>query len=145
MTGYYILTAKLLDNGIVAMGAVEMVRIVSDQITDGAYDFSLLNKPEGTIEVNIAKEMAEPIEVSLNGQKTAITTSEEMSLSASVPPEDGPAVFVWYINGGSVETGDTFKINGFDEGFYRLDVTVFSVDGSKGGSETFSFEVTDSG
>jgi len=145
MTGYYILTAKLLDNGIVTMGAVEMVRITSDQITDGTYDFYLLNKPEETIEVNIVQEMAEPIEVSISGLKTSITASEEMTVSASVLPDDGPVVFVWYINGGSVETGDTYRINGFDEGFYRLDVTVFSVDGSKGGSETFTFEVNDSG
>jgi hypothetical protein len=145
MAGYYILTAKLLDNGIVTMGAVEMVRIASDQTTAGSYDFYLLNKPEGTIEVNIDQEMADPIEVSMSGLKPSITTAEEMTVSASVRQDDGPVVFVWYINGGSVKAGETFRINGLDEGFYRLDVTVFSVDGSKGGSETFTFEIKDSG
>jgi hypothetical protein len=142
-SGYYILTTKLLENGIVTMGAVEMVRIVSEQTTKGTYDFVLLNKPGGTIEVNIEQEMADPIDVLISGQKESITTSEEMTVTASVAPEDGPVVYVWYINGDTVETGGTCTVYGFDEGFYRLDVTVFSVDGTKGGSETYLFEIKD--
>jgi hypothetical protein len=49
---------KLLDNGHLAIGAVEVVRIVKDQTTSGNPDFCQCKPGNGTLEVNLTPKWA---------------------------------------------------------------------------------------
>jgi hypothetical protein len=64
-----------------------------------------------------------------------------MTATASV--SDGTSVvYVWYLNGASRATGSSWALpNDLPLGYYRLDVTAFSVDGKRAGSATASFQV----
>jgi hypothetical protein len=53
---------------------------------------------------------------------------------------------VWYLNGVSVGTGDSLTFgSAHAAGYYRLDVTAYAEGGTRAGSATASFQVTDSG
>jgi hypothetical protein len=140
-TGYHTLTLKLLDNGLLTMGAVEVVRIIKDQTTSGTFGFYDINEPGGTIGINITPDMAEPIDVTITGQLEEIEQGSTMTVTASVPEGTGNVVYVWYINGESVETGESYAVSGFPIGVYRLDVTAFTVDGKRAGSTNCMFNV----
>lgn len=142
--GYYTLLVKLVDNDIPVMGAVEVVRIVSGAVTTGKYDFTNINRPGGSISVNITLEMEDPIDIVLAGQQPELTPGASMTLSASAPAESTGIVYVWYINGASVATGDTIDIgSNLAPGYYRADVTGFTTDGSRAGSATHQFVITE--
>jgi hypothetical protein len=144
-TGYHTLTVKLLDNGILVMGAVEVVRIVNEQVTSGVFEFFDVNQPGGDIAINITPEISDPIEVIMNGQLTEILLGESMTVSASVSQETVNVVFVWYINGESKETGASYIVGSeLPVGVYRLDVTAFSADGKRAGSTSHTFDVMES-
>ena len=141
-TGYHTLTLKLLDNGILTMGAVEVVRIVKDQTTSGTFEFYDINEPGGNIDINITPEMADPIDVTITGQLGEIEQGSTMTITASVPVGTGNVVYVWYINGESIDTGESYEAgSGLSVGVYRLDVTAFTVDGLRAGSISTQIEV----
>jgi hypothetical protein len=141
-SGYHTLTVKLLDNGILTMGAVEIVRIVNDTLSQGTFEFYEINSTVGYIAVNIFPEMAEPLEVLISGQADKIEYGESMTVTASVLNDPGNTVYVWYINGESVGTGASLTVgNSLAAGVYRLDVTAFTADGKRGGSTTCMFHV----
>lgn len=148
-TGYYTLTVKLMDGNqaiitpILTMGAVEIVRIVKDETTFGTFDFTRINQPGGTIQVNIALLMADPIDVTLSGQEDEIEVGESMTVTASVPPDIENASYVWYINGATKGMGQSYTVSGLTIGVYRLDVTVFSPDGTRAGSASCEFSVVE--
>ena len=140
--GYYALSIQLKDNGIPVMGAVEVVRIVTGSLTSGVYDFYEINAPGGAVLVNITQEMADPIEVAMTGQMAEIQYGESMNVTAFTPSEAIPVVYTWYINGISASIGETFAGGQhLAPGFYRLDVTAFSIDGERAGSQSHSFYV----
>ncbi len=144
--GYYTLSVKLMDNTHTAMGAVEIVRIVKDQPTIGTFIFDEVNPGEGTIRINITVEIQNPIEVTLAGQSDTITAGSSMNVTASVPAEAGNATYVWYINGDAVDATNTPSYDagtGREAGVYRLDVTAFSADGTRAGSATHTFHISD--
>ena len=140
-TGYHTLIIKLQDNLALTMGAVEVVRIVKEETTSGAFDFYEINKPGGTIQVNIEPEMDDPLEVSMSGAVAELAVGESMTVSASVTDPPSGVLYVWYINGESQDTGDTYVVNGVEEGVYRLDVTAFTADGTRAGSASHEFHV----
>ena len=140
-TGYHTLIVKLLDSGILTMGAVEVVRIVNEQTSTGLFEFYEINKPGGDIDVVITPEMAEPLEVVMSGQVDEISENESMTVTASVVNSPGNIVYVWYINGDSVGTGESYTVSGLDIGVYRLDVTAFTADGKRAGSTSCMFYV----
>jgi hypothetical protein len=141
-TGYHTLVVELFDNGILVMGAVEVVRIVNEQITSGVFEFFDINQPGGDIAVNITPELNDPIDVTMNGQLTEVLLGESMTVSASVPPETGNVVYVWYINGESKQTGASYTVGSeFPVGVYRLDLTAFTADGKRAGSTSHTFNV----
>ena len=70
--GDYTLSLKLLDNGVLVMGAVEVVRIVAGQTTSGSFDFTQVNLGTGDIAVTITPAMNAPLAVTMTGQLAAL-------------------------------------------------------------------------
>ena len=144
-SGYYTLIVKLFDNGQLVMGAVDVVRIVAGETTSGAIDFTDVNRGTGTISVNITLKMNEPVQVTMNGQTPELGTGRPMTVTASIPPGLGTAIYVWYMNGVSVGTGSSITLNDaanpLSPKTYRLDVCAFVSNGSRGGSTTCTFTV----
>ncbi len=141
-TGYHTVSIQLLDNGLLTMGAIEVVRIAKDQTTSGAFDFYDINQPGGDIVVNITPEMNDPIDVLMSGQVDELVLGDEMTVMAIVPAFVGSVVYVWYINGESEATGNTFMVGSdLPIGVYRLDVTAYTVDGKRAGSTTHNFHI----
>jgi hypothetical protein len=142
-TGYHTLIVKLLDNGILTMGYVDVVRIVKDEITSGHINFEEINEQGGNILVNIDADMEEPLGVEITGAQEEITAIGSMTVSASVDGDVGTVIYVWYINGVSEHTGETYLIEGLDPGVYNLTVTAFTTDGKRGDSDTRRFRVVE--
>ncbi len=144
--GYFTLTLKLLDNGVLVMGAVEVVRIVAGQTTAGSFDFTRVNKGTGGIAVSITPANGDPISVTLTGQSTTLATGTSMTVTAAVPTGVGNVTFVVYVNGEPKATGSnaspSFTLGStLPAGFYRLDVTAFIADGRRAGAATHGFNV----
>lgn len=136
-TGYHTLSLQLFDNGALTMGTVEVLRIVKDQATTGVFTFDKMNKPGGTISVNIEQEMANPLEVLISGASDEKPQNSDMLLTASIPDYTENVTYVWYVNGNSVATGETFSFDtSYEQGYYNISVTAFSADGLRAGSET---------
>lgn len=134
-TGYHTLSLQLKDNGALTMGAVEVVRIVKDQTTTGAYHFSNLNQATGGLQVNLTPDMADPLTVTIGGGAAAKPANQSLELSATVAETEVNATFVWYVNGEAVATGAAWTMDdSWAQGHYRIDVTAFSADGSRAGS-----------
>jgi surface protein len=150
-TGYYTLALKLYDgtdSNTLCMGAVEVVRIVKDQTTAGSFEFDEINSGSGSIAVNINQNMEEPLTVTLSGTQESISEGSSITVAASVadssPALDGNATYVWYINGESVDTGESATLGSdLAIGVYRLDVVAYSADGTRAGSTTAQFYVVE--
>ncbi len=136
--GYYTLDVKLKDNGITVMGAVEVVRIAKGATSSGVFEFFEVNKPGGTINVEIVADMGDPLDVAMSGLGANLVGTSVMNVNSSVSGGVN-AVYVWYLNGESFATGTSCAISGLPDGFYRLDVTAFSADGKRAGSASGSF------
>jgi len=144
-SGYHTLILKLLDNGHLAIGAVEVVRIVADQSTSGILEFENVNQATGNIEVGITPEMNDPLDVSISGAELTKPENQSLDLSASVSNYEGNVTYVWYVNATAVATGAAFTLdNSWAQGYYRVDVTAFSADGKRAGSATATIQVVES-
>jgi hypothetical protein len=142
-TGYHTLVLKLLDNGHLAIGAVEVVRIVKDQTTSGTLAFANVNQATGTLEVNLTPEMADPLDVSISGSAATKPANQSLALSAAVSNYSDNVTYVWYVNGDAVATGASYTFGDtWVQGYYRIDVTAFSADGKRAGSSTKNMQVT---
>jgi hypothetical protein len=144
--GYYTLTLRLLDNGVLVMGAVEVVRIVSGQTTSGAFDFTQINQGTGSVTLTITSMNGDPIPVTLSGQAATLAAGVSMTVTAAVPASVGNVTYIWYLNGEAKATGSsaspTFTVGStLAAGFYRLDVTAFTADGLRAGAATCAFTV----
>ena len=54
-----------------------------------------------------------------------------------------PTCYVWYLNGVTAGTGPSYTLGStLVAGWYRLDVTAYTADGTRAGSATASFQVT---
>jgi hypothetical protein len=138
--GYYTLTMQLMENNFPVMGAVEVVRIVSGQITSGVYDFSHVNR--GTLVVNITPALANPIPVSISGVPSTVAVGTSVTATASVSDGTANVLYVWYLNGVFQATGPSYTFGSdLNTGYYRLDVTAFTADGIRAGSATAEFQV----
>lgn len=145
--GYHTLIVKLLENGHLAMGKVDVVRIVKDQTTDGTILFNNVNHPDGMITLTINQELVNTLEVNLSGQVETLPENQTMTVTASVPADTGNVTYVWYINGESKEVGETdnpsYTVKDLPKGFYNLDVTAFTADGKRAGSASCKLVVTE--
>ena len=141
-TGYYTLVLQLKDNGVPVAGAVEVVRIVAGGVTSGTYAFAHVNAPGGTLTVNITPALGNPIPISIAGASTSLAEGTSMTVSASVGDGTPDVVWVWYLNGASIGSGASMTLgSALASGHYRLDVTGFTVDGTRAGSASASFDV----
>ncbi len=144
-TGYHTLTVKLLDNGALTMGAVELVRIVKGQVTSGSFAFTNVNKPGGSIDVEITPDMGNPLDVSIAGAADTKPADETLNLTAS-NAQGVNATYAWYVNGEAKGTGASFAFDDtWAEGYYRIDVTVISADATRGGSASAMVQVVAGG
>ncbi|MBT3273896.1 MAG: hypothetical protein HN368_12130 [Spirochaetales bacterium] len=141
-SGYYTLVVQLKDNGIPVMGAVEVTRIVSGAITAGSYDFTDINQPGGSVQINITPNMEDPVEVAISGQVPELTLNSSMTITASTPSESTAVIYAWYLNGVSITLGNSITLGQtLEPGYYRVDVTAFTTDGRRAGSTTHQFTV----
>ncbi len=142
LNGYYTLVLKLLDNGAPVMGAVDVVRVAKDATTTGTFAFTQVNKPGGSLAVNITPALGDPLTVSISGASATKPANLAMALSASIAETGVNETYVWYVNGDAKGTGSTFSFDTtWAQGYYRIDVTAFSADGMRAGSATTSVEV----
>lgn len=167
--GYYTLIVSIFDEGDgtgdtpLSMGAVEVARILKGQNTSGSFELRGV-AGMGKLSVNIEKDFDEPIEVSIENNATlpaSITFNGggAFTAQAAVPANDehgsmDQVTYIWYLNGQSVGEGTTYTVDmnasplyqtidgKYAPGHYRLDVTAFSTDGSRGGSASYEFDVT---
>jgi len=144
--GYYTLSVHLLDNGVLVMGAVEVVRIVEGQTTSGSFDFVDVNRGTGSVVVTISPVVSDPLAVTLTGHMATLAPGSTMTVSAAVPAGVGNVTYVWYLNAASAATGSntapsfTFG-SALPVGYYRLDVTAFTADGLRAGAASHQFTV----
>jgi len=79
-TGYHTLILKLLDNGQLTFGHVEVVRIIKDKTTEGVFNFDRINAGNGSLDIEIDPEMAEPIDVTLGGNEAEVAVGGNMTV-----------------------------------------------------------------
>lgn len=141
-TGYHTLVVKLFDNGILTAGTVEIVRIVAGETTVGNIDFDEINIAEGDIDINIEQQMKDPLEVVINGGSETKLVNKNKRLIASVNNCEENIIYVWYVNGSVVETGDTFMFGKeWAIGHYNIDVIAYTANGERAGSARQEIEV----
>jgi len=142
--GYYTLTLNLLNNGVVVAGATDVVRIVTGQPTSGTISISNVNSGTGGMTVTITTNLQNPLLASISGAQATLSTGNTMALTASVSNYSSTVNYAWYVNGANQSTsGPTFTFgSGAAVGYYRIDVTAYSADGTQGGSATANVQVT---
>lgn len=140
--GYYTLVLQVQDNGILVMGAVETVRIAPNSLTSGSFVFQDVNQPGGDILINMTVDMRDPLAVSISGPVGSLAQGTDMTATASVTDFTDNVVYAWYLNGTARATGSSYTLGStLEPGFYRLDVTAFSADGTRAGSASHEFTV----
>ena len=145
-SGYHTLTVQLEDNGALVMGAVEVLRIVKDQTSSGSFVFDKINQPGGKLQINIAADMKDPLELSIKGAQPVKPGAESLNLSAVLSNYHGNVSYVWYVNGASKAVGKEFTLdNTWAKGFYNIGLTAFNTDGSRAGSSDVFIEVQEGG
>jgi hypothetical protein len=142
-TGYHTLVIQLCDNGQAVMGAADVVRIIDGQTTRGVFEFYEVNSPGGDFAITITQEMNNPLEVHLSGLTDEVEAGETVQIEASVQNATSEVVIFWYVNGQSAGTGTMYTGENLPAGVYRLDAVAFSNDGSRSGSATHSFRVSE--
>lgn len=142
-TGYYTLSLKLLDNGILNMGAVEIVRIAKSATTSGTYTFDKINQAYGSIDVNITPNMENPLNINIQGSISTKVENETVNLNSEVVGYSENVTNYWYINGLLKSTSANFIFdNTWAPGNYRIDLLIISADGTRAASKSISIEVT---
>jgi hypothetical protein len=141
-TGYHTLSLQLLDGTVVVAGAIEVVRIVKDQSTAGAFTFDQIDPASATMQLNFTPQLSDPLTVTLTGQVPSVVQRSGFNVQASVPGVSGNVVYTWYLNGEFQTTGSSFAVPAdLLPGTYRIDVTAFAADGSQAGSTNYTFTV----
>jgi hypothetical protein len=144
-TGYYTLSVQLTDGGTAVAGAAETTRVAENATTSGSIDFTSVNEPTGDVDVSIDPDLDQPLDVTLSGTTSSIALGGSMTVSASVSNADGQTVsYDWYLNGAFQSTSDSITVgSSLDPGTYRLDVIAFTDDGTRSGSASHTFTVTE--
>ncbi len=143
--GYYTLTIKLFYNNEECGGAVEVARILAGEITKATIGATVI-PGNGGAGIEIIPEMNDPIEITLSGVPASVSEGSTFTASA-MPVDTTDVIYTWYIDGQQMSTGaseSSYTIpNNLERGTHRLDVTIFTSDGFRGGSETALFNVVE--
>jgi hypothetical protein len=140
-TGYYMVQIRLLDNGLTAYGTIDMARIIFGGTTTGVFNFTRLNHPGGTVDVQVTPQMDNPIDVTISGVFDEMLPLDSKTVTANIDPAAGPVSCVWYINGVSKDIGTSYTITGLNPGNYNAVAIVITADGRRGGIAKFDFTV----
>ena len=145
-SGYYTLSVRLLDSGTLLATAVDVIRVVKNATTSGTMDFSAVVAPTSPVNITITQAMNTPITVTLAGGVSPLTTGSTMTVTATTSPAGG--IYAWYLDGTTIAPTTTsgpavIVPNTVPVGSHKLDCLVFSTDGLRAGSATFSFVVSD--
>lgn len=142
-TGYYTLCLKLLDNGVVSFGTVEVLRIVDGETTSGNFDFNNANQIWGGLDVNLITQMDNPLNVVILNNVATKKVNESITLTSSIDNYSDNVSYAWYVNGTVITFGNSFIFdNSWKQGFYDISVVGFSSDGKRGGVASAVIEVT---
>jgi alpha-tubulin suppressor-like RCC1 family protein len=139
--GYYTLNVELRDGTSKVWGAVEVVRILAGQTSAGTYPLSadMLNSPEGGIEIGIAPNLHNPIEITFSGQLSSLPQGSEMTVTATTSqPVDS---YQWYLNGALLSgfSGPIVTVgNGLARQTHRLDLIVATANLISSGTVLFN-------
>jgi len=145
-TGYHSLTIKLLENGSPVIGAMEVVRIAHGATSSGTFSFTDLEEPLGNIIIEMTPDWSKALNVSLLGSRAFKEENRSVPLRAEVADYEENLNILWYVNGELTGSGPTFTLDdSWDLGHYRVDVTAFSIDGSRAGYDSTQIEVVESG
>jgi hypothetical protein len=146
--GYYTLTIQLLDEDLAVMwGTAETVRIIEG--TEPATGAFILTGTDmtlgGEVQINLAVDLQNPVEVTLSGIQSPISTSTEITVTAN--PSVTPDSYKWFFNGAlqAGETGPIITIGpsgvALAEGSFTLSVVVRTA--TLSGSVSAVFDVSD--
>jgi hypothetical protein len=143
-SGYYTLSVKLSDSSTLLASAVDVARVVNGATTSGSVDFSAVVAPTSPVNVSITQSLNDPIVVTLQGGLSPLALGTSMTVTATASPSGG--LFAWYLDGSAIapttSSGPTVIIPGtVPAGPHKLDSLVFSTDGLRAGSASFSFVV----
>jgi hypothetical protein len=141
--GLSTLALQVQDNGALVEGVVELVRIGAGQSTSETVALAKPSPHGGKLRVNITPAMADPILVSVSGVPVTMSVGSEMTATATATGFTTGVTFVWYLDGASVGVDSSLTLGTtLAAGYYRLDVTGFTGDGTRAGSAAASFQVT---
>ncbi len=141
--GYYTLTVKLMDNGALAAAAVEVVRVLAGQTTGATLQFDQTNSVGGSLSLSISPSLGDPLTVSVAGATQSKPTDQTLTLTSSIAETGVTPAYTWYVNGEAAGTGSSFIFDTtWPQGLYRIDVTAFSADMTRGGSAGATISVT---
>jgi hypothetical protein len=120
--GYYTLALKLLEGSEEVWGAVETVRVLADNATQGTFNLTV-SDIKGKLNVQITPILSDPIQILLSGQLAELDWGKNMTITAT--PSAGVDSFQWYLDGSvlSGQTNPSITIGcDLEKGQYRLDL-----------------------
>lgn len=143
--GYHTLSVRLLDDGFLNASTVAIVWIVKDLTSSYTFSFDEINQATGSIDVEITPEMGDPLDIEILGAEASKPVNRTLPLyTGSTHLMNQLATFTWYVNGVEVATGLRFAFNdSWPQGYYRIDVTAISEDGTRAGSTHAYIEVVE--
>ncbi|MBN2625196.1 MAG: endonuclease/exonuclease/phosphatase family protein [Spirochaetales bacterium] len=141
--GYYSLSLALYDDDFLCIGAMEIVRIIAEEQTNGSFDFTNIKENYGTIDVTIDVSLENPLHPLIGGALDVSGVSDPLVMTASTEEGLDNVAYAWYLDGQAVAWGGSYTFLSDETGPYRIDLAAFSSDGSRAGSTGFTLLVSD--
>lgn len=142
--GSYILSAKLYDNGILAAGCAEAVRIAGDQESKGEIVFDLDKNPTEPGTLEITNSTGVPVKFTIEGIEDTVEADTPVSVSLVSETESVDNFQVsWHLNGEKIGEGSVLEFTP-PLGVHRLDAVASSSLIGSTGSTSVNFEAVTS-
>lgn len=141
--GYYTLKILLQDGVEERGGGADVIRVISGAVTQASV-YIITSSVEGGAGITIISDLNDPIEINLTGSEVSIVEGTTFTVTAeAVNASD--VIYTWYIDGTEMISGaseDQYTVpSDLPVDTHRLDVTIFTSDGLRGGSATHIFDV----
>ena len=138
-TGKHSLVLKLMYGSVVLIKRTETVWIYNGATTSGTVELPVA----AALDVGVSIEMAGPLEVSIGGIVDPLAVGAPMTLVGSVPGLSETVSFSWYLDGVAQGSGDRWTFDAAAApGAHRVDLTAVTADGTRAGSASAGFHVT---